>query len=423
MKWIKTLQASIAAIGALQLSGCAIVSSHSASEPDGRIGIPYMLPKALLPVELVEAEGVLVLRLLEPKLVGDTKASYVLYNVPNVFSSDDVKIEVDVVTGLLKSVKAHSTDETGSILKQIAMSTAIGRAEKAAGDGESAETVLYSANFDPDGENSEVLNDLTQRLNARVQQILSECSRLKKDTAQCHSDGSSKLPAATTTPLSVSITAKPMVPKTSPATGDQNPPSVDCSVGICHRGLLPYKIDLEISGLFKRSDVIQLPNGAPILGLPLSRAAFVTTKHDVVLKDGRVESHAVDRPSSTLQVVKTPLDIYEAVLTATSKLIALRIGANEDEVKRAQSDLDTVKALKRIEDELVKLNQPKSELGGRGDVRFSGPSERGTLMSVAFGTRNAVRKATVTAPPTNGIVVPPAPAIPAPGQPNLGGGK
>lgn len=418
MKWTKVLPAFTAAIGALQLSGCAIVSSHTASEPGGRIGIPYMLPKALLPVELVEFEGVLMLRLREPKLVGDTNARYVLYNSPNVFSSDDVKIEVDVVTGLLKSVKAHSTDETASVLKQIAMSTAMGSAEKAAGDGES---VLYSANFDPDGKNGEVLRDLQQHLNARVQQILTECSKLKNDTAQCNSDGSSKLPASATTPLSVSITATPMVSSTSPATGDQHPRSVDCGAGICHRGLLPYKIDLEISGLFKRSEFIQLPNGAPILGLPLRRAAFVTTKHDVVLKDGRVESHEVDRPSSALQVVKTPLDIYEAVLTATSKLIALRIGVNEDEVKRAQSDLDTAKALKRIQDELEKLNKANSEIGGAGDVRFSGPSERGTLMSVTFGVRSAVvRKATVTAPPTNGIVNPPASATPAPGQPNLG---
>ena len=114
-----------------------------------------------------------------------------------------------------------------------------------------------------------------------------------------------------------------MVPGSSPAKGDHPLSAVDCGTGICHRGLIPYKIDLEISGLFKRSDVIQMPNGAPTLVLPLTRAAFVTTKHDVVLKEGRVESHAIVRPSSTLQVVKTPLDIYEAVLTATSKLITL----------------------------------------------------------------------------------------------------
>lgn len=420
------LTIAFAAIGAAQLSGCAIVSSRTGNDPKARVGIPYMLPKALLPVELVEAEGVVMLRLLQPKLVGDPNARYVLHNDANAFSSDDVKIEVDVATGLLKSVKAHSTDETGAILKQLAVSTAVGRAEKAAADGESAETVLFSGNFDPGGDNKDLVKDLTERLSLRVMQLHGACKDLKKDTPHCKADGTSKLPvAAFEVPFEVKISALPLgaikgeTPDTPPAA------PVPCDTGICHRGLLPYKIDLEITGLFKRSDVVQLPNGAPMLVLPLTRAALVTTKHDVVLKEGRVESHTVDRPSSALQLVKWPLDVYEAVLTATSTLITLRVGANADEVKRAQSELDTAKSLKKIQEELEKLNQVKSEMG-TGNVRFSGPSERGALIALTLGERSAVVKSGVTAPTTSdgGIVAPGTPGLsPAPGQPNPGGLK
>lgn len=419
------LTIAIAAIGAAQLSGCAIVGSRTSNDPQARIGIPYMLPKALLPVELVEAEGVVMLRLLQPKLVGDPKASYVLRNEASAFSSDDVKIEVDVATGLLKSVKAYSTDETGAILKQLAVSTAVGRAEKAAGDGESAETVLFSGYFDPGDDNKDLLKDLTERLGRRVQQLRAECKDLKKDTPQCKADGTSKLPvAAFEPPLEVNISAQQLGATEVEAAGTRSAPAVDCGTGICHRGLLPYKIDLEIKGLFKLSDVVQLPNGAPTLVLPLTRAAFVTTKHDVVLKEGRVESHTVDRPSSALQLVKWPLDVYEAALTATSRLITLRIGANADEVKRAQSELDTAKALKKIQDELEKMNQGKSERGAAGNVRFSGPSERGALIALTLGERSAVVKSGVTAPTSDGIVAPGTPGQPpSAGQPNPGSPK
>lgn len=420
------LTIAIAVIGASQLSGCAIVGSRTGDDAQARIGIPYMLPKALLPVELVEAEGVVMLRLLQPKLVGDPKARYVLHNDANAFSSDDVKIEVDVATGLLKSVKAHSTDETGAILKQLAVSTAVGRAEKAAGDGESAETVLFSGYFDPGSDNKALLKDLTERLSRRVQQLRAECKDLKKDTPQCMADGTSKLPvAAFELPLEVIISAQYLSATEGGAADTQSTAAVDCGTGICHRGLLPYKIDLEIKGLFKRSDVVQLPNGAPTLVLPLTRAAFVTTKHDVVLKEGRVESHTVDRPSSALQLVKWPLDVYEAVLAATSRLITLRIGANADEVKRAQSELDTAKALKKIQDELEKLNKPGSELSRLGNVRFSGPSERDALIALTLGERSAVVRSGVTAPTSDGgIVAPGTPGQqPSPGQPNPGGPK
>ena len=420
------LTIALAVIGAAQLSGCAIVSSRTGNDAQARVGIPYMLPKALLPVELVEAEGVVMLRLLQPKLVGDPKASYVLHNDASAFSSDDVKIEVDVATGLLKSVKAHSTDEPGAILKQLAVSTAVGRAEKAAGDGESAETVLFSGYFDPSGDNKALLKDLTERLSRRVKQLPAACMDLKKDTPQCKADGTSKLPvAAFELPLEVNISAQYLGATEVEATDARSTPAVDCGTGICHRGLLPYKIDLEVKGLFKRSDVVQLPNGAPTLVLPLTRAAFVTTKHDVVLKEGRVESHTVDRPSSALQLVKWPLDVYEAVLAATSKLITLRIGANSDEVKRAQSELDTAKALKKIQEELEKLNQPKTENFAAGNVRFSGPSERGALITLTFGERSTVAKSSVTTPTNgDGIVAPDTTGqSTSAGKPNPGGPK
>lgn len=420
------LTIAISVIGVAQLSGCAIVGSHTGTDPQARIGVPYMLPKALLPVELVEAEGVVMLRLLQPKLVGDPNASYVLQTDANAFSSDDVKIEVDVATGLLKSVKAHSTDETGAILKQLAVSTAVGRAEKAAGDGESPETVLFSGFFDPSGANGALLADLTERLNSRVKQLRAECKDLKKDTPQCKADGTSKLPiAAVEPPHGVTISAKPLEVAEVKTAGTGSAPPVNCGTGICHRGLLPYQIDLEINGLFKRSAVVQLPNGAPTLVLPLTRAAFVTTKHDVVLKEGRVESHTVDRPSSALQVVKWPLDVYEAVLAATSRLITLRIGANADEVKLAQSELDTTKSLKKIQEELEKLNQDKAESGAAGNARFSGPSESGALIALTLGERSVVVKGGVTTPTSGGdIVAPGTPGQPpSPGQPNPGGPK
>lgn len=190
----------------------------------------------------------------------------------------------------------------------------------------------------------------------------------------------------------VIVRAEPLqVPKDAgaPSGSGTRRPAADCSLGICHRSLQPYVVTLEIRDVFAQSTVVTLPNGGDPVVLPLDRAAFVKTEHTVTMQNGQITSVHTVRPSSALALVSWPLDVYKAVLTSTAELIQLRIGANTNEVKLAQSQLDTAQALKRIAEGMEALNTPKPELSPSGG-HFTGPSRGNAMLAVALGQRKWV---------------------------------
>ena len=71
-----------------------------------------MLPKALLPVELVDVGNALELRVGSPVVVGDTAHTYALQRSGNVFTTDNVTVTVDPSTGLLTAIDVKSDDKT-----------------------------------------------------------------------------------------------------------------------------------------------------------------------------------------------------------------------------------------------------------------------------------------------------------------------
>jgi hypothetical protein len=111
----------IAACAALALQGCAIVGSERANS--GGSGVGYMLPRALVPVELVHEGGGLELRLGTPVPVGDTDHTYALQRSGNVFTSDNVVITVDPATALLSSLDVKSEDESAAALVELVKGT------------------------------------------------------------------------------------------------------------------------------------------------------------------------------------------------------------------------------------------------------------------------------------------------------------
>ncbi len=403
------------------LGGCAIVQSTPESVGAPRVGLAYMLPKALLPVELVQtAAGQLQLRVLTPQLVGDPAQRYFVYAPANAFSTDTTKIEVDAATGLLRQVTATSKDESLSALTELASALRARRKAERDADGEQ---LLFSALFDPDGmpqsdaaaRNSAMLVRMQKILVARLQQWQAECSTDKTDVQKCNS-ASSLLAAiaaappqsadAGKTPALVAMSATPLLAAggtnaAAPGSTQAAAPQADCSVGICHRMLQPFQIDLAIAGLFAQSTVVQLPNGGAPIALPLDRAPFVSTVHTVMLTNGQVASHEVTRPSSALALVKWPLDAYRAVLEATATLVQLRIGDNTKQVELAQSQLTTATELKRIREELEAL-KPKVERS---------PGAAGSAASDALVVAVLAQR--------QGVAAPPIPTVQDPGQGGL----
>ena len=85
------------AVASIAVSGCAAVSSTKMNAQDARfggVGIPYLLPKALVPVGVVVSGTQVRVDLLEPVYVGDATQVYALRYDNNPFSTDTMTITV-----------------------------------------------------------------------------------------------------------------------------------------------------------------------------------------------------------------------------------------------------------------------------------------------------------------------------------------
>ncbi|MBL8484960.1 MAG: hypothetical protein JNJ60_22380 [Rhodocyclaceae bacterium] len=394
--------------------GCAIIGSTPDTPGADRRGVSYMLPKGLLPVELVEADSVLMLRLQPAVTVGDPNQRYFLAHHHNAFSSDDVKVVVDPATNMLTSITATGSDKTLSVITELVRASTVRRLE--GGDAPASETVVYRGYYDPDGDdgedspNARLIAGLEAALRERVNANLQGCTATpqpancasfksinaalapaekpatkKNDGNPAGKDGVTKLVRVSATPLGGSST--PTVSTSAQPAADGKPAAnPDCSAGVCYRSLRPFQVELSVLGVNTQSTVVLLPNGGVPVLLPLDRAPFVETAYTVEFSGGQLQSVQTKRPSSALALVSWPVDVYRAVLDATTTFIQLRVGADKERVTLAQSELDTAKSLKNIREEMDKLRRE----GGSAltaDTVLGGPSRGTALLAIEFGQR------------------------------------
>lgn len=349
------------AVASIAVSGCAAVSSTKMNAQDARfggVGIPYLLPKALVPVEVVVSGTQVRVDLLEPVYVGDATQVYALRYDANPFSTDTMTITVDPTTSLLKTMSIESKDETGEILKK-AIATL--RAESAA----ATETVLMQTVLDPGDPASvaEVETRIKTTLDAFVARQRVGCNSPPTKSEGCNE--LLALPASIDTRLDVTLMAPAASagPTPTSSTAGAPTPGIDCSVGICYRGTLPYRVSIEALGQ-TRSTLVHLPNHGPLMALPLLRHAFVKTKHTVGLRNGMIESYTIDKPSSALALVSWPLDVYDALVSTTAKIVQLKIDTSRSAISLEEQQLAEAKRRKEIAQEIAKLKEAKPESAG-----------------------------------------------------------
>lgn len=386
-------------IAALLLSGCAVLSSQPLQPDQPATGLLYHLPKAVLPVQLVLVDDALLLRVLPPRQVPDPAHRYLLRHPVSPFSSDNVKIELDSSGLLLAKLTMDSTDQSLAALTQVVRAAAFGKAETAA----AGEQVLVEVDIDPDqaqaGDNQQALEDLHQALWRQLAQWAPACSTEAGRAAtprRCAlvADLSPQRRAR-----SLSVSAQPLRAlgaggQPMPAQAQTVPP--DCGQGVCYRSVQPHQLRLEVAGAFTRSQVLMLPNGAPVVALPLGRAPFVKTEHTVDFgAGGAVTSLDTKRPSSALALLTWPADAYKSFMTSTGELVKLRVDYNSSQVSLAESQLATAEKLKSIEEKLEALKNPTKETApanpalGPPGVPSAAPRVTQPLVQIELGERQA----------------------------------
>lgn len=357
---------------ALALQGCAIVGSGDGK--GGGEGVGYMLPKAWLPVELVDRGVALELQIKEPVVMGDPKHTYVLRRSGNVFTSDRTTIEAEDHRGLLKSINVSSEDQSlGTAIKLVSGL----RAEAA---DQATATLIHRGLFDPGWGERDV-----GAFNTKIREAATRHLTRRLDTAGCAKNGKdAKEVVETCKPIRNMKELVERSPgfevKVSGGPDEQTTPA-DCSAGFCYRLNLPHVVEVSGGGI-SNSAIFSLPNRSPTFVMPLERWAFVKTTHDVQLTGGVFKSITTDRPSSAYTLASAPLDLAKGAISAVSELVKLKIDLSGDEKSLAEAETKELEA----KDALLKALLSTEKGKAKAEAAFFGaPRSSGALLSVRIG--------------------------------------
>jgi hypothetical protein len=376
------------------VSGCAIVRSDALSSSPGAEGIAYMLPHALLPVELHDKGGAFELSVQQPIIRGDPAKTYLLRPSGNAFSSDNVQVTVDAATGLLSAVNVWSDDQTLPTLVKLASRKAT--AESAEGPGPA---LVFRGLFDPDW-SAEQIAAFNKSMNEAT------LAYLKQRT------GDLACPDPGTAPCKKALALRQMLAEpnfevaSTAATPRPVAPEADCSVGICYRMNLPYTVRLSAAGVSNSVSAL-LPNGSPTFALAVDRWAFVKTSHNIALQNGSFQSLTSDRPSSALALAAAPVDAMKAVLGAVGEIVQLKVDLSGKEKALADARVAEIKAKADLDKALIDKGGAKAEA-----AVFGSTGSRDALVSIRVGEpapQDALERLREAPPPAPA----PAPSAPA----------
>ncbi|MCK6431574.1 MAG: hypothetical protein HUU30_14040 [Burkholderiaceae bacterium] len=355
------------AAAATTSTGCAIVTSSPGTH--GAVGVAYMLPRALLPVELTLDESGFNLDVKPPIHLGDPKHTYTLQRTGNIFTADNVVITADPATGLLSAVDVKSSDQSARALVTLASGLRGMRTE----GGTAASAVVFSEHFDPGWADADVKR-FNQRLQSAALAALDTVKRAQGCTASADAD-----PCATTNRLTKQLHAQPLVISVD-AAAPSEPVPADCSAGFCYRINVPHIVRVSGAGI-SLSDAFGLPNRSPTFVMPLERWAFVRTTHEVVLQGGVFQKVSTERPSSALAVAAVPFDIAKGAVTAAAEIIALKVDLSGKEKSLAEARVAEVEAKSKL-DILRESKKP-----GGTDLPIGSSSQPGTAESAVPAAR------------------------------------
>jgi hypothetical protein len=340
------------AVAASWLQGCAIVKSVPAA--NGSAGIAYMLPRALLPVELVYDGSSLELRITAPVLVGDVDHTYALERSGNIFSSDNVTVTVEAATGLLSAIDVKSEDNTIPAIVRL-----ISGLKAEAGADAVTTVVVFRGLFDP-GWAVDRVNAFNRDLSDAAEKHV---GRLVKENS-CDKQGAPQACIAINA-LAADVKAAKFKVNVEGAVGEPHK-LADCGAGFCYRINVPHVVTLSGPGT-TNSAVFGLPNRSPTFVMPLERWAFVKTTHDVKFEGGVFKSIATDRPSSAFAVASAPLDIAKAVLTAVAEVVQLKIDLSGKEKALADAKVAEIEAKAALDKALLDKGGEKAEAAILGE--------------------------------------------------------
>ncbi len=393
------------AVAALTVAGCVstpIVGSQTGLVPPS--GIAYSLPKALLDVTLSDAGGELKLTVGAPEYIADQRYTYLLQYKPDSFASDTVEITVDPKTTLLQTINTTAEDKTADTIIELAKAAALAaRSALLAQAAEAPEVVILEQKIDPDDE--ENVKTLVTRMNtagaSHANQMLAKLSCPVADkTNQAQCDSYRKL----SSPAQISFSIKPI---------GQPTPAVsavpDCSLGVCYRVLVPYRIDFAFNdGAYAYSTVVNLPNNGQPVVWPLDRTPFVKRVNNAEFENGMLKKVHVEKPSEAVEVASLPVKVVAAIFDSITNLVQFKINLSDKEKALAESQKTLLEAQRTLEN----ARNPVPQSAGNATKALLAGSSGGRTINPRL---QEIQIAKPAAPPA-GLISPSNPGNPSAGQ-------
>ena len=302
---------------AVSFSGCSLAVLESSHSPNGQVSQPgsigYFLPKGLVHFSVTgsQAQGWTIVA--SSKIVPDRGQFYTLTYNASPLSDDQVKINVST-EGLLESIDVTVADKTGDIivkLAQLAKEAAKLSALGLEGRAPKPKELVLDQDIDPD--NSEELKNLNEKL--KIFGLKAIIDPLGHD---------------------MQINSGPRENR-----------------GVYYRPLIPYRVTIStLEGAEKmvcKSEILSLPNGAPIMAVDVTRACLVTKVTKLTFDKGTLKAVDINKPSEVSALVDIPINVVKEVVSIPGELIKFKI-----DTSKSATDFYTQKlAEEKARDELI----------------------------------------------------------------------
>jgi hypothetical protein len=318
--------------------GCATVTT---TRPDtDNVGIAYHLPEAWFKLTVTEVDGALTALVTAPIMAPDPSAQ-LISNIPaGAFSDNKVSIGVDPKTNLLTSFTATSVGKADDII-----TGAIKSALNLQGAATSSGTIIFDAIYPltPKGGNS-----ASQSASAHIRSyVLSQCNgRELAEAEKPRCSALSTLTSANKLPLMITV-GDEVAPAPASSSGDQRVTEAQtfaamaerttrdlpkgCAKGLCYRPMVPRIVQLAVGEVSRSSDIVLVPDTATVNWINLPSGFFATQKYTVTFTEGFPTTFERDGQSELVGLVKLPLTVIKAIISAPAEALGFKKSALEAE--------------------------------------------------------------------------------------------
>ncbi len=354
----------------IALTSCTSVSSKTKLAKDRTSGTSfgYMLPKAFVPIELYEFAGQFVINAGAVTYVGDPAHFYYGYYNPSPFSSDSLNVAIGA-NGLLDQVNMEADDRSGAVLINLARSAAALQGAGIIGKESNiiaGATKIAEVDIDPDDLTTidAASQSLSAAANHRIRAgVRNNCGKSENEKIELCGIYSSLKRKGFRIAVDSDVLNLPKQVRVP-----------DCSVGVCFRLPIPYRISAGFQvgrkGVIS-SAIVPLPNGGPIVATNFRRTLFVKKVINADYTDGVLTNLIIQKPSEAEQIALLPQAIISAFFTEIASTFTSRTEAINAEllyIQKFQELSEKKAAAQKESDQVNNVSLLSVSTGGKSEV-------------------------------------------------------